>query len=89
MPALTFRRCWKVRHSGWLPLTKENAFVDFWGRLRKEKERHTDTSNKRVGIGEKDEPEEEETVSVLDMASRVDLGEIESVLKVRRWRRKY
>lgn len=56
--------------------------MDFWGRLRKEKEKHSGHPEaKNVGIGEQDAEEEEDEASVLDMASRVDLSEIESVLR--------
>lgn len=62
-------------------MLKENAFVDFWGRLRKEKEQHGDVPSD-TAVPE-DEDVDPEGVSVLDMASHVDLAEMEAVLKVR------
>ncbi|WFD04345.1 hypothetical protein MOBT1_003052 [Malassezia obtusa] len=60
-------------------MLKENAFVDFWGRLRKEKEQHAHAPED-MQIKEDDDIDPE-GVSVFDMASHVDLAEMESVLK--------
>ncbi|PKI84309.1 hypothetical protein MVES_001534 [Malassezia vespertilionis] len=61
-------------------MLRENAFVTFWGGLRKEKEQHTEQPSGAEPIPE-DEEADEEAVSVLDMASNVDLREMESVLR--------
>ena len=63
-------------------MLNENAFVDFWGRLRKERE-HQENSTVNTNIQPEDEDESENGAKILDMASNVELKEIESVLQVR------
>ncbi len=66
-------------------MLSESAFVDFWGRLKKEASSSTanDDKSKQGGReeGEEDEDEEGEGVTLVDMARKVDLREIESVLR--------
>lgn len=57
----------------------ENAFVDFWGRLRKQKEQQAEPT---TAVPE-DEEADPDGVSMLDMATNVDLAEMEAVLRVR------
>ncbi len=79
-------------------MLSESAFVEFWGRLKKhasttpapsgaEKER-----TQRSSREEEDEDEEAEGTTLVEMASKVDLREIESVLRndarFRAWRHK-
>ncbi|WFD30738.1 hypothetical protein MSPP1_001762 [Malassezia sp. CBS 17886] len=61
-------------------MLQENAFVDFWGRMRKEKEQQRGEGDMAAPAPE-DQDEDEAGVSVLDMASQLDLREIESVLQ--------
>lgn len=63
-------------------MLNENAFVDFWGRLRKERE-HQENSTVNTNVQPEDEDEGETGATILDMASNVELKEIESVLQVR------
>ncbi|KAJ1022423.1 hypothetical protein NDA16_003412 [Ustilago loliicola] len=66
----------------------ESAFVDFWGRLKKEV--HTGLAGNDGGEekkreareeGEDEDGEEGDGTTLLDMARKMDLGEIESVLR--------
>ena len=59
-------------------MLRENAFVDFWGRLRQQKAEHAARSD--VAVGEDDDIDPE-GVSVYDLASQVDLAEMEAVLR--------
>ncbi|WFD41431.1 hypothetical protein MPSI1_000058 [Malassezia psittaci] len=60
-------------------MLKENAFVDFWGRLQKEKEQHAkDADDIRIAEDDDMDPEEK---SIYDMASHVDISEMEAVLR--------
>ncbi|WFC97350.1 hypothetical protein MYAM1_000060 [Malassezia yamatoensis] len=60
-------------------MLKENAFVDFWGRLQKEKEQHAkDLDDIRIAEDDDMDPEEK---SIYDMASHVDITEMEAVLR--------
>lgn len=59
-------------------MLRENAFVDFWGRLRQQKAEHAARSD--VAVGEDDDIDPE-GVSVYDLASQVDLTEMEAVLR--------
>jgi len=62
-------------------MLNENAFVDFWGRMRKEKEQH---GEEQLEVPKDEEADEDDaTDSLLDMASQLDLQAIESVLRVR------
>lgn len=61
-------------------MLRENAFVDFWGRLQKEKQMHGDEKPEPM-MGEEEGDDEEATVSILDMASQLDVQAMESVLK--------
>ena len=54
-------------------MLRENAFVDFWGRLQKRDKSEADTI---------DEDDEGTMVSLLDMASQLDIQAMESVLKM-------
>lgn len=55
----------------------ENAFVDFWGRLRQAGD------EARAPVALQEDEDEDATVSIYDMASQVDLDAMESVLRVR------
>ncbi|WFD35963.1 hypothetical protein MCUN1_002834 [Malassezia cuniculi] len=63
-------------------MLNENAFVDFWGRLRKERERQ-ESCTVNTDVKADDEDEDQAGASILDMASAIELKEIESVLRVR------
>ena len=64
-------------------MLRENAFVDFWGRLQKEKQAKRDDEMSPALHGEDEADDDEETtVSLLDMASQLDIQAMESVLKV-------
>ncbi|SPO41458.1 uncharacterized protein PSFLO_06940 [Pseudozyma flocculosa] len=72
-------------------MLKESAFVEFWGRMRKEALAKSTDDNVGHGRGDdiNDEGEEEEA-TLIDMARKVDLNEIEAVLRndqrYRMWR---
>ena len=69
--------------AGILHHASENAFVDFWGRLQKEKQAKRDDEMSPALHGEDEADDDEETtVSLLDMASQLDIQAMESVLKV-------
>ncbi|GAC93881.1 hypothetical protein PHSY_001448 [Pseudozyma hubeiensis SY62] len=55
----------------------ESSFVDFWGRLRKSCSQTTADHEKEEG----EEGEEDGEVSLVEMARKVDLAEIEAVLR--------
>lgn len=57
-------------------MLRENAFVDFWGRLQKRDKGEADT------VEADDEDDEGTMVSLLDMASQLDIQAMESVLKM-------
>ncbi|SAM83226.1 uncharacterized protein UBRO_05265 [Ustilago bromivora] len=61
----------------------ESAFVEFWGRLKKEVNASSDVGEKKreARQGEEDDGEEGDGTTMLDLARKVDLGEIESVLR--------
>ncbi|TKY84502.1 hypothetical protein EX895_006403 [Sporisorium graminicola] len=63
----------------------ESAFVEFWGRLKKQATTSTSTTEskkeRRDDGEEEDDEEEAEGATLVDMAKRVDLAEIESVLR--------
>lgn len=65
-------------------MLRENAFVDFWGRLRKEGEGkdNAPSTSASAPAAEDEDDEDDMTVSLLDMASQLDLQAMESVLKV-------
>lgn len=60
-------------------MLEENAFVDFWGRLRQA----GGPRDAPTTIGDGDEEEDDATASLWEMASQVDLDAMESVLQVR------
>ncbi|SPO27736.1 uncharacterized protein UTRI_04224_B [Ustilago trichophora] len=76
-------------------MLNESAFVDFWGRLKKQASTTTDSTTSASSSSEKtqtqrqqggdqeeeDEDEDGERATLLDMAKAVDLKEIESVLR--------
>lgn len=62
-----------------MAMLRENAFLDFWGRLRKE--RADPDADKQPA--QEDEDEDDMTVPLLTMATQLDLDAMESVLKVR------
>lgn len=74
----------------------ESAFVDFWGRLKKEVHSNpagddaAEQKTKGPREGENEDEEEGDGTTLLDMARKMDLGEIESVLRndarFRAWR---
>lgn len=69
----------------------ENAFVEFWGRLRNIKEASEGGMKVEVGAedlaGEEAAGEESGKVDLKALAKSVDVQEIERVLKVGRWKR--
>lgn len=70
----------KLARENFESMLQENAFVDFWGRLRKERERQENTN---INTDVKAEDEDETGATILEMASAIELKEIESVLQVR------
>lgn len=70
--------------------SSENAFVEFWGRLRQEQKYHKarggEDATSKSGDDEKKEEEEEEEETdmptLLQMAASIDLEEIHSILRV-------
>lgn len=81
---------WQARreqdsHKSFLQMLKENAFVDFWGSLRREHERKGDDGEKDAGPEEtnltNDEDEDANIPSLLQMAATIDLDEIHAVLR--------
>lgn len=65
----------------WITLfsCSENAFISFWGKLRKEKEGGKEGEEKVD-----DDEDEEDQPDLLKMAQKVDLEEVHSVLRVSR-----
>lgn len=72
-------------YKAFMQMLKENAFVDFWGRLRQEHEQKAGDDNK--AITEEDtnlannEDEDASIPSLLQMASTIDLDEIHAILR--------
>ncbi|PWN36888.1 uncharacterized protein FA14DRAFT_117587 [Meira miltonrushii] len=81
---------WQARreqeaHRAFLQMLKENAFVDFWGRLRQEHERKAGDGDKDATTEEgnltNDEDEDANIPSLLQMAATIDLDEIHAILR--------
>lgn len=69
--------------NAFLQMLKENAFVDFWGRLRQEQEKK-DTLQEKGEMTESlnvEKDEDTDAPDLLQMASTIDLDEIHAVLK--------
>ncbi|SJX63668.1 uncharacterized protein SRS1_14418 [Sporisorium reilianum f. sp. reilianum] len=60
-------------------MLRESAFVEFWGRLKKQASSTTSSSQDKGA--EEDEEDGEEATTLVEMARRVDLAEIEAVLR--------
>ena len=65
----------------------ENAFVEFWGRIRKIKEGAEGGNGMKVNVGSEDlageeDNEEGEKADLKSLARNIDVKEIERVLKV-------
>jgi len=62
-------------------LLKENSFVDFWGRLKKEGNKNQHEVN-GFGNADEDEQSQNDQIDVRTMSKQIDLTEIKAVLKV-------
>jgi transcription elongation regulator 1 len=70
-------------------MLKENAFVNFWGRLRQEHKQRQEAAEKGNGAGgaggggrQGEDEEDEDDPDLLQMAGNIDLEEIHSILRV-------
>ncbi|MCO5590198.1 hypothetical protein L7F22_044167 [Adiantum nelumboides] len=81
---------WQTRREedsqkAFLQMLKENAFVDFWGRLRQEHERKAGDDDKEDVKAEtgtnNDEDEDANIPSLLQMAATINLDEIHAILR--------
>lgn len=62
-----------------IELLNENKFVDFWGRMRK---KEVDEGASKIKDDEMEEEEEEgKPRNIIDLAKKIDLGEIKSILR--------
>ncbi|PWN50593.1 hypothetical protein IE53DRAFT_368777 [Violaceomyces palustris] len=70
---LRYERAKKEFHE----MLKENSFIDFWGRMKKEKSKAEDADKEE----EEEDEDEEEEVDLIEMARKVDLEDITSILR--------